>query len=243
MASLLYPILFYSTIAGLATVAGMALLLYRESFARQNSSYFVSFAAGVLMATAFFHLIPESAELYPFAYQFVLAGFLVFYLLEHVFLIHAGHEEDTRAQVKGSIATTGLGFHSLLDGVAIGAGFEISPSIGFITTLAVILHEFPEGISTLSVLFNSKMERGKAILYTMIVAVATPVGAVLTFFFLKGIGTDFLGMLIAFSAGSFLYIASADLIPETHLRPNKLNAVVLLSGVVLIYFISLLVTA
>ncbi|MFH1107081.1 MAG: ZIP family metal transporter [Candidatus Micrarchaeota archaeon] len=229
-------IAFFGTLAGLATVAGMAVLLYREQFARRNSILLVSFAAGVLMATAFLHLIPESMELSDAALIWVLAGFLAFYVLEHLILVHAPHDEEhEKIRPIGAIASLGLGFHSLIDGIAIGAGFEVSSSVGLVTTLAVILHEFPEGISTLSVLFHAGMERSKAIWYTFIVAIATPIGAIASYFLLSNIGEGILGALLAIAAGSFLYIAASDLVPETHHRHDPSNAVVLLFGVACIY--------
>ena len=109
----------------------------------------------------------------------------------------------------------GIGFHSLLDGVVIGAGFADSSAAGIVTSIGVSLHEFPEGLSILGILFHAGMERARAIAYSVAVALATPVGAIGGYLFLRTIGPGVLGALLGIAAGSFLYIAASDLLPET----------------------------
>jgi len=241
MATQLFNTVFYGLVAGLATILGILLVLYFEKFARKNSTYLISFAAGVLMASALIFLVPESQELTQNALIFVLIGFLIFYLLEHFIVIHSCHEENCQGHALDKVAVIGIGFHSLIDGIAIAVGFEISAKIGLIATLAVILHELPEGITTLSILLHRNIKKKLAIIFSLIVALATPVGAILTYFFVIGISESILGILLAVTAGSFIYIAATDLVPETHIRFNKLNALVLLIGVFILYFIGKIV--
>ena len=240
MATQSFNTIFYSSIAGLATILGILLVLYAKDFVKKHSIYIVSFAAGVLITFSFTHLIPESLELYSNALAIVLLGFLIFYMIEHFIMRHSFHENYEREHIVGNTAALGLGIHSLIDGVVIGAGFEVSNELGLITTLAVIAHEFPEGITSMAVLLHTRVKKWKAILYSIFIAIATPLGAILTLVFLKNLNQGVLGFLIAIAAGSFLYVGASDLVPETHEQYNKKNALFLILGVVFVVVISML---
>jgi len=233
-------ILFYGLVAGLATVAGIYLVLFKEAWARKNSIYLISFSAGVLLSTAIAHLLPESQELNTNALIWLLLSFVLFYILEHGIILHScGETGECEVHPVDKIAMLGIGFHSLLDGIVIGVGFEISFALGIIATLSVLLHEVPEGISTVSILLHSGYTRKKAILFSWIVALATPVGAILAVLLLNDIQENVLGALLAVAAGSFLYVAASDLIPEIHRQSKLLNIVLVIFGVAFPFIIRL----
>lgn len=234
-------VVIYSLIAALATLSGTTLLFYKQDWARRNSIYLVSFAAGVMLATAFLHLIPEAIGLSSQALPVVLCGILGFYLLQQLINLHHCHDEQCRLRNLGIISLVGLAFHSLLDGVAIALGASLRSDLGIMTTLAVVLHEFPEGITATSILIYARMSRAKIVLYSVIVALATPVGAILFYPLLKGASPGALGLSLAAAAGSFIYIAACDLIPQTHKAQNKLNAIILLLGVLFLFVIGRIV--
>ncbi|AJF62808.1 MAG: Zinc transporter ZupT [archaeon GW2011_AR20] len=238
MATQLFNTLFYSSVAGIATILGILIVLFAKEFTRKYSIYLVSFAAGVLVTFALIHLIPESLKLYQHSLWFVLAGFLIFYLIEHLVMHHPFHEPTGREHAAGKTAVLGLGFHSLIDGVVIGAGFEISNEIGLIATFAVIAHELPEGLTAMAVLMHAKFKKIKSLIYSFLVAIATPVGAILTYYFIKSISEGFLGFLLALAAGSFLYVGASDLVPETHEQYKGMNAVYFVIGILFVVIIS-----
>jgi ZIP family zinc transporter/zinc and cadmium transporter len=224
-------VLFYGLLAGFATIGGTMLVFYKEGWSRRNSVYLISFAAGIMLATSFLHIIPESMEVYEHAPLLVLVGVIIFYLLESVVMLHPCHDEACEIHRMGIISWIGLTFHSLLDGVAIGLGFEISLQLGIVTALAVLLHELPEGIATTGILMHANLKRTKILLYSLAVALATPTGAVLAYFFLGRLPLEIIGILLALAAGSFIYISAADLIPQIHKRQHKINALILIGGV------------
>lgn len=232
--------ILFSIIAGGASVIGMLAVLYFSRFAKKYSTYFISFAVGVLITIAFTHLLPESLELNPNAILISLVGFLTFYLIEHFVMIHSCHEEGCEVHSLGQMSVLGIGFHSLIDGIAIGVGFEVSSEIGFFTALAVLLHKLPEGINTMAIMLHSKMKKRKAIIYSLSVSAATIIGATLTILFTSDISESILGALLAFAAGSFIYIGASDLLPETHHKFNKMNAVILFAGVLFVIVIGAL---
>jgi len=230
-------VLIFSGLAGFSTLLGVWLVNKNEKFTKKYSILFISLAAGVLLGASFFQLIPQSMALNNSALLIILIGFLVFFLLENLVVVHICKEGDCTKHRIGTMAVLGIGFHSLIDGIVIGIGFGISNVLGIIAAVAVISHEFPEGILTYSTLIHSKFDKVKSLLYSIGVALATPIGAVLTFLFIGDVSNAMLGGVLALAAGSFLYIASSDLIPETHEKFSRLNAFLVIFGVAFIFII------
>lgn len=232
--------LFYSFLAALGTISGIYLVLWQKKWTQQNTVYLVSFAAGVLLSIVFLNLIPEAQELTPFAYLGVLFSFLFFYFLEHSLILHRCRGDHCRGELDlhheslGVMALLGIGFHSLIDGVVIGLGFEVSTALGILATISVILHEIPEGISTISILLYARYPQKLAIFYSWLVALATPLGAVLGSFLFRQVNPQLVGLGFSFAAGSFLYVAATDLLPETHKTYKILNMFYAFLGVILI---------
>ncbi len=220
-------------LAGLATFLGVYLMAKKADWAQKNLIYLISFSAGVLLSFSFLHLLPESLELYPGALTVVLFSFLLFYILEHSLSLHVCKEKENceAHETFTLVSWVGLLVHSLIDGAVIGAGFEASFSLGILSTLAVLLHEFPEGISSMAVMLYGKYSVNKAIKYSSAVALATPFGAVISSFALREVNGEVVGLLLAVAAGSFLYVAASDLIPEIHKKSKVLNIVLTFFGV------------
>jgi ZIP family zinc transporter/zinc and cadmium transporter len=130
----------------------------------------------------------------------------------------------------------------LVDGVIIGVGFQIDPKLGLITALGVISHELPEGVTTFSLLISS-IKRKTALRLSMAVALATPLGALISLTFIGSLSKEVIGLLLAVAGGSFLYIGASDLIPETHEEKGFVNAGFLLLGVVILYSLSKIIGA
>lgn len=229
----------YGSLAGLATLSGVYLVLKNEAWARRSTVYLISFASGALMAAALLDVLPEALELNEGAFLFTLLSFLAFYILEQYVIVHAGHEEADLCSPEGGghgrhsmglVSFLGVGFHSLLDGVIIGAGFAGSLVTGLVATFGVIMHEFPEGISMVSILLHAGYGRRRALGLSVAVALATPIGAIVSSALLQGIESSLLGALLGIAAGSFLYIAASELIPETRQRSSPYNVVLVTAG-------------
>lgn len=238
--------ILFGLLAGAATLLGMWLVLTKESWSRRNSVYLIAFSIGVLLAASLTEIIPESIALHPNALLIVLGTFFAFYVLEHSVIAHHHHLTDSKFEISDSerrdrdhhvpvekLAFVGLAVHSLVDGLAIGAGFEVSPALGILATLAVILHEVPEGITTLSLFLHANYPRRRAAALTAVVALATPIGAIATTFLPILRNAAMLGALLAIAGGSFLYVAAADLIPETHRARHVPAILLMLAGIVI----------
>jgi ZIP family zinc transporter/zinc and cadmium transporter len=219
-------------------VAGIYMLLAREEWALKNSVLFVSFSAGVVLAVAFTHLIPEALETNARTLEVVLVTLIAFYVFEHTIAIHTCKEGECDVHTMGMPAFAGIAFHSLLDGIVIGAGFEVGFKIGLATTLGVLLHEIPEGITITALLLHSGFERKKTLFMGWVVALATPLGAVGSYLLVKDMAESTVGLLLALGAGSFIYVGASDLLPETHRNISRTNIFLVLAGVVLVYIVA-----
>ncbi len=237
--------IIYSMIAALATFAGVQILVLKETFAKKYSLYLISFAAGVMLTVVFTHLLPEAITLNPLALRYMLTGFIVFFLIESILIIHTcpmnqceGHGGKPK-EITGQVAFMGLMFHSLVDGLIIGVGFEINSTIGMLAALGIIMHKLPEGVSTYSILIAS-MPRRNAMIRAYVEAAATPIGTLISVIFIRDISEATMGMLLAFASGSFTYVAASDLIPQTHEVSGFRPPICFLGGILLILIVSML---
>ncbi len=227
----------YGAVAGLATIGGIYILLANEKWALRNSILFISFAAGVMLTVAFTNLLPEAIEATDKALPVVLVTLIAFYVVEHIIMIHSCAEEECSTHPMGWMGFIGIGFHSLLDGMAIGVGFEAGFKVGLATAIGVLLHEVPEGINMTALLIHSGYEKRRTVMLSWLVALAIPLGAVISHLLFKGVSENILGILLAIAAGSFIYISAADLIPETHRNSRKTNIVLVITGGLLVYIV------
>lgn len=210
----------------------------------------ISFTAGVLIAVAFFDIIPEIFEIatergIPVrqAMVMVVAGFLFIHVLEKLAVIHSGHTHHEEAYAEhhhplvGSIGAAGLAFHSFLDGIGIGLGFHVSTEVGFLVALAVIAHDFSDGLNTVSVLLINKNSTRKAKWFLLLVALAPILGVLSTFVF--HIPESWLIVYLGFFAGFLLYLGASDLLPEAHSKRSsyKLLGLTVL-GIAFIFFVT-----
>lgn len=248
--STLEYILIYTFIGSLGGLLGGMLLLAKEKLAFKVSHYLAAFAAGTLLGTAFFDLLPEAHETVEHGggeavdiFLWTLIGILIFFLTER--FIHWFHHHDHEHQEGFSKSTTPLivigdTIHNFIDGVVIGATFLAGIPLGVITTLAIFAHEIPQEIGDFGVLLHKGIKRKRIILINLISAFASFIGALLAY----GIGESLEGSLpifLSLTAGFFIYIATSDLIPEIHFEKRRqvafIESVLLILGVVLIYFV------
>ncbi len=229
--SILLNITIYSFIAGLSTIAGVYLVKYFGNWTKRNSVFLISFAVGVLLTTAFLELMPEAIGFSENWAFWVLGALIILYLLEHSIIIHSCREGECEAHSMGITSLLGIGFHSLIDGITIGIAFQVGYAVGLIASFAVIFHEIAEGIFTYTLLIHDNISKSKALIYSWMVALATPVGAIGAYFLTKGISESYLGILLAVAAGSFIYIGASDLVPATHKKQAILNVFLVLAGV------------
>lgn len=206
----------------LISLIGLITLSWKEAFLRRILFLLVSLAVGALLGDAFIHLLPEAfAEAGATATSlFVLAGILSFLMLEKFLHWHHSHgdensEEHARIHPLGHLVIVSDSVHNLVDGIAIGAAFLVSPEIGIATTIAIALHEIPQEIGDFGLLLHSGLSRTKALFMNFVSALTAFVGVGIAFG-LASVSEGLIPLIAAFAAGNFIYIALADLVPELH---------------------------
>ena len=176
----------------------------------------ISFCAGILLGAVFFHMLPEVSPILGRQIGLpIVIGFLGIYVLEKFVMVHPCEEGACDYHKIGIAAYLGIGFHSILDGVAIGAGSMLNLSV--VILVAVTLHRFPAALALSSILVKGGEFSKKKILLSMFMfALATPVGAVLAITMLQNMDHYPIGIALGVSAGIFLYISIGDLLPTVH---------------------------
>jgi len=200
----------------------------------------ISFCAGVLLGAVFFHMVPEISPILGRKMGFpIMLGFLGIYVMEKFIMVHPCEEGACDYHKIGVAAYVGIGFHSILDGVAIGAGNMLN--ISMVILLAVTIHKFPAALALSSILVKGGEYSRKKILTSMFIfALATPIGALVSMNVMNGLdNTDIIGFALGISAGTFLYISIGDLLPTVHEEDDNKNLnLVLLSVGILVMFLS-----
>ena len=216
-------------IVSLVSFSGLVAIAMREAALKRVVFLLVGLAAGSLFGDALLHLIPEVLESGMGEIGLgiaVMSGILFFFALEKFLYWHHCHgeheeNEDTLAthshesKPLGALVLTADFVHNAIDGVIIGTSFLIGPEVGVATTVAVILHEIPQEIGDFGVLVYGGFSKLKALYYNFVIALTCILGTVIGYFISANMH-NFSPFLLPFTAGGFIYIAVADLIPELH---------------------------
>jgi zinc and cadmium transporter len=212
----LFWIIGATILDSLIGLVGIFSFWVREKFMNRIIRTLVAFSAGALLGGAFFHLIAESAEKMDImlSLSIVLFGFLAFFVLEGY--LHWHHcEGECEIHPYTNLMIIGDSVHNVLDGLVIAGTFLVSINLGIITTLIIIAHEVPQELGAFAVLVSGGIKKSKAIIYSYLAQCTCIIGGVLGFFFMSHMQT-IATYIIPFAAGSFIYIAAADLIPNMH---------------------------
>lgn len=237
------------------SLVGLFALSLNAARIRRLATLFVSFAVGALLGDAFIHVLPEAFErsngktLTPSL--MVLVGMLVFFTAEKLLrhrhgVLHAQHhgEEPPARPDLAAINIFGDVLHNVIDGVLIGASYLADPTLGVSTTVAVALHEIPQEFGDFGVLVHSGMSPRKAVLYNLGASGGAVLGAVVVLLVGRVAEDLVASVLLPITAGGFVYIAAADLIPELQhersFRVTILQTLLICAGIAVMGLLTLL---
>ena len=224
---------FFSTLLG-----GLFALKFRDKL-----HLILGFSAGAVIGVAFFDLIPEAIDLSSKFYNVhtitsvVALGFVLYMALDR-FIIDHGHKtedsEEHHDHHRGILGAGSLSIHSFLDGLAIGLAFQVSVAVGAIVAIAVLVHDFSDGINTVGLILKNKGDKKRAFKWLLVDALAPVIGVISTLFFT--LPESILGLILALFSGFFLYIGASDLLPESHhSHPTIWTTVMTIAGVCVLY--------
>jgi zinc and cadmium transporter len=197
----------------------------------------VSFCAGILLGATFFHMLPEVAAHTRDFGGAVLGGFLVLYILERFILSHTCEEQGCDYHRLGNAAFFGIVFHDLVEGFALGTSLP-HPDVAMPVFAAIAIHKIPSTFSLTGVLLMGRYSRRSIVALSFLLACMTPLGVVASVLFLRALPEGTITLALGVAAGTFLAIATSDLLPHVHGQHEGRvkNLAALLVGVALMSF-------
>jgi zinc transporter ZupT len=223
------PLLLAFVAAGASMVGGW--MVTARHWAQSSLRYFIALGSGFMLGAVFLEMLPESIALIEYAPAWVLGGYLIVHMFEHTFASHlhfgeeTHHEEMVNPKV-GVSALVGLLVHTFFDGVAIGAGFQVSSSTGTLVFLAVLIHKIPDGFTMSSIALSSGRSRRTAFGATVLLGLSTVSGVSVVI--LTSTSPSF---ALPIATGATLYVAASDLMPEVNREPGVKLAFMVFAGV------------
>lgn len=244
-----FEALISSIIVSLISLFGIFFLFFKRKNFDIILFILVAFAAGTLIGDAFFHIIPETFEEINMmtASLIIIAGFLLFYLIETFLHWHHPHEhleehakEHKKRKSASYLNLIGDAIHNFLDGVLIAVSYIVSIPIGLATTIAVIAHEIPQEIGDFGILLYGGFSKMKALMFNLFSALFAILGVVVVYI---GFNESFIIYALPLVAGAFLYISMSDLIPGLHEHDGKIKSLLaflfLIFGLLLMYILKI----
>jgi len=216
--------------------------------ARDRLHLILGFSAGVLLGLVAFELLPEVFDLSPDVARVPLGmitfvgGFLVLHIVERAAGVHetVDSEYGEHSHAHHGVGLLGAGaliVHSFLDGLAIGLAFQVSSSVGWAVAIAVLAHDFADGLNTVTVMLRHGHTRRRALELLVLDAVAPILGAIVGTVIQPS--TTFLAAYLGAFAGFLTYLATADILPEAHSRhPSRLTLVSTVGGVLVMWAVA-----
>ncbi len=206
--------------------AGLAAALVPLFFhwTHRSAHRWIAFGAGAILGAAFLHMIPEGYELAgrP-GFGMIVLGFLALYLLEQLTLRHPHEEESGEFYELGLLAFAGMTLHDLIDGIALGSGHHV-PHAGPVIFAALALHKIPTTFAVSLLMVHGGYTKRRILTLLTILLLAIPVGVIVadtTIGWLGETSPFLIGMLVNFSAGTFIYIGAYELLPEMNRKAEK----------------------
>lgn len=207
--------MLFALVAALGNLLGGYAVVRHEKRSLHVIDLFIGFGGGFMLSVALLEVMPEAIARGSDAPVYILGGYLLVHLVQHVLVPHFHFGEETHAlsPAQGISALIGLLLHTFFDGVAIASGFLVSNRTGLLLFLAVFLHKLPEGVAMTSVMLAGRQSRGRALGASALLGLATLLGVGLTEY-----SAPLVAHGLALSAGVTIYVAASNLVPELQKR-------------------------
>lgn len=224
----LLQIIIAIILVSLISLLGIVFLLTKRKLSG-ILTFIVAFAAGTMLSTSFFHLIPESYEMINTLWP-VLAGIILFFIIESIIHWHHSHELkckecENHINPMAYLNLIGDGIHNFLDGLILAASFLVDFKTGIIVTASIVIHEIPQEIGDFAILLHSGLSKTKALLLNFASAIVAILGGIVGYFFFTNLSST-IPYIIGIAAGGFIYIAGVDIFPELHQEKNRIKRII-----------------
>jgi ZIP family zinc transporter len=212
---------------------------------RDSVGLLIALSGGVVVGVAFFDVLPEAFENLGNAQHvgwLAGLGFLVFFVGARALVLHH-RDDDAHVHAHGQIGAFGaaaLSVHSFIDGLGLGFAFHVSNATGFIVFLAIVSHDFADGLNTVGFILRQSNDRRAAMRWLIVDSLAPLFGAIVGS--LIAISGESLGVMLSLYAGFFLAMGSTDLLPEAHAHPSWKRIGLTVAGVGATWLIVFLAT-
>lgn len=222
-----------SLTAAAVSTLGIISVAFFSKWTERNSVYFSAFAVGLLTVGVLFHLMPEALDASPMALGWVAAGFALMVLVGIGVQTLVGGKPEGAALTFGYASIIGLASHSFLDGAIYAASFHDEPFTGWLSTGALIFHEFPEGVIAFSLLIGAGVDRLRAGLTAFAAAALTTVAGVFGSNILLDLNRGLpISAMLGGAAGALIYVLIVHLGPHAAQTPNRRGYEVAALGVI-----------
>jgi zinc and cadmium transporter len=248
-------IIAYGLAAAGANILGGFLISSRR-LGQAALRYLIALGAGFMLAVVFINILPETIEHQwqgqaAIPMMWVLGGYLLIQFVEHTVAPHfhfgeETHEEAMLAQHAALAGVSALMVHTFFDGVSIAVASLVSPQLGVLIFIAILLHKLPEGFTVASMMLAAGRSHRSAILSALLVGLATLGGVTLVLFFrdVALFSRPLAAHVLPLSAGVTLYVAASDLIPEVNTREGGAKtSLAVFAGVALLYITEIILEA
>ena len=232
MANTFWTALGTSSLAAIVTTIGIYVIRRFERWGRENTIYFICFAAGVLISVSFLHIIPTAFSMNANAPIYLFAGYISLHLFNRFINAFVCDKSSDEQYGIGLVPMLGIGFHSFIDGFIYSITFTVSIFTGILAASGMVLHEFPEGIITYLLLIRGGFKvRTSLLLAFLAAALTTPLGMLVSYPYISKIDEPLLGALLAFSAGALVYVGATHLLPQAEAEHKKYSLFALGAGI------------
>ena len=223
--------LLLALMAGLSTLLGLVVLFFAQQKSEKLVTASLAFAAGVMVSVSFTDLLPQAQDSLSMAtgekwgillsVVFLICGVVLASALDRLvpheeYDVEKGEREHQNLFRVGFVSMLAIGLHNFPEGIAtFMAGYE-NPELGIPIAIAIALHNIPEGISVAMPIYFATGDKKQALKYTFISGISEPIGALLAFLVLRPFISEFtLGFAFALVCGIMLYIVFEELIPSS----------------------------
>ncbi len=239
--------LLLSFISGLSTILGSLITFFKIKRVEEFTTYILSLSMSIMTIISLFDLIPKSTIIlinnYKIVYGllFIILTFLLGYLT--IFIISNKINDTNSLYRVGVLSMISLMLHNFPEGIAVFMSAYDDIKVGIKLCIAMMLHNIPEGMAIAVPIYYSKESRGRAFFYTLISSLSEPIGALLSFIFLKRYINDILiSFILIFVSGLMISLSYNDIYKEIKkYNKNKYIIYGIISSIIiyiLLYYIN-----